>query len=91
MCCESLLQCGIKAKSGNSGGSSVDRCFQRGKRDLKTVLKSLKYQLSEKTCFQKFHGNSSHLGIFLKMTLKSLKLAFLFTADTIYEHLTPIN
>ena len=79
----------------NSGGSSADRCFQRGKSDLKTVLKSLKYQLSEKPCFLKFvfrfHGNSSHLGIFLKMTLKGLKLAFLFTADTIYEHLTPIN
>ena len=78
-----------------SGGSSVDRCFQRGKSELKTVLKSLKYQLSEKPCFRKFifcfHGNSSHLGIFLKMTLKGLKLAFLFTADTIYEHLTPLN
>ena len=31
----------------------VDRCFQRGKSDLKTVLKSLKYQLSEKPCFRK--------------------------------------
>ena len=47
--------------------------------ELKTVLKSLKYQFSEKPCFRKFifrfHGYSTHLGIFLKMTLKGLKLA----------------